>query len=69
MGRIERDAVRAGADSIEHGADVDDATLIEMANKGNRITKFGKAVAREEANRLTALVRLARASGFVTRKA
>ncbi len=34
-----------------------------------RITRFGKAVAREEANRLTELVRLARASGFVTKKA
>ncbi len=34
-----------------------------------RITKFGKSVAREEANRLTELVRLARASGFITRKA
>jgi DNA-binding PadR family transcriptional regulator len=34
-----------------------------------RITKFGKAVAREEANRLTELVRLARASGFITKKA
>lgn len=34
-----------------------------------RITKFGRAVAREEANRLSELVRLARASGFVTRKA
>jgi DNA-binding PadR family transcriptional regulator len=34
-----------------------------------RITKFGKSVAREEANRLTELVRLARASGFVTKKA
>jgi DNA-binding PadR family transcriptional regulator len=34
-----------------------------------RITKFGKAVAREEAARLTALVRLARASGFMTKKA
>jgi len=29
-----RDAVRAGADSIEHGADVDDETLAEMATKG-----------------------------------
>ena len=29
-----RDAVRAGADSIEHGADVDDETLIEMAKRG-----------------------------------
>src|SRR5436190_13655985 len=34
-----------------------------------RITKFGRAVAREEANRLNELVRLARASGFVTKKA
>jgi len=34
-----------------------------------RITKFGKAVAREEASRLTELVRLARASGFVPKKA
>lgn len=34
-----------------------------------RITKHGRAVAREEANRLAALVRMARASGFVTRKA
>ena len=34
-----------------------------------RMTKFGKAAAREEANRLNELVRLARASGFVTRKA
>lgn len=33
-----------------------------------RITKTGKSVAREEANRLADLVRLARASGFVTRK-
>jgi imidazolonepropionase-like amidohydrolase len=29
-----RDAVRAGADSIEHGADVDDDTLAEMARRG-----------------------------------
>lgn len=34
-----------------------------------RITKFGKAVAREEASRLNDLVRLARASGFITKKA
>ena len=34
-----------------------------------RITKYGKTVAREEASRLSDLVRLARASGFVTRKA
>jgi DNA-binding PadR family transcriptional regulator len=34
-----------------------------------RITKLGKAVAREEAHRLSELVRLARASGFVPKKA
>ena len=34
-----------------------------------RLTPFGKAVARAEAQRLQALVRLARASGFVPRNA
>ncbi len=34
-----------------------------------RITAFGRSVARAEANRLHDLVRLARASGFHTRKA
>ena len=34
-----------------------------------RITKFGREVAREEANRLNELVRLARVSGFITKKA
>jgi DNA-binding PadR family transcriptional regulator len=34
-----------------------------------RITRHGRAIAREEANRLADLVRMARASGFVTRKA
>jgi len=29
-----RDAVRAGADSIEHGLDMDDATMAEMARRG-----------------------------------
>ena len=29
-----RDAVRAGADSVEHGADVDDETLQEMVRRG-----------------------------------
>ncbi|MGE0862554.1 MAG: PadR family transcriptional regulator [Vicinamibacterales bacterium] len=33
------------------------------------ITRFGKAVAQAEASRLTDLVKLARASGFVPRKA
>ena len=28
-----RDAVRAGADSLEHAVDIDDATLVEMARK------------------------------------
>ena len=34
-----------------------------------RITPFGQAVARAETNRLAALVRLARASGFAPQKA
>jgi DNA-binding PadR family transcriptional regulator len=34
-----------------------------------RITPFGEAVARAEARRLTELVRLAKASGFVPRRA
>ena len=34
-----------------------------------QITNFGRAVARAEAERLTELVRLARASGFVPRRA
>jgi DNA-binding PadR family transcriptional regulator len=34
-----------------------------------RITKFGTAVAREEAGRLSELVRLARASGFTAKRA
>jgi imidazolonepropionase-like amidohydrolase len=29
-----RDAVRAGADSVEHGIDIDDETLAEMARRG-----------------------------------
>ena len=29
-----RDAVRAGADSVEHATDMDDATIAEMARKG-----------------------------------
>lgn len=33
-----------------------------------RITRSGRTIAREEANRLAELVRLARASGFVSRK-
>ena len=34
-----------------------------------RMTKHGRTVAREEGNRLSELVRLARASGFITKKA
>jgi hypothetical protein len=34
-----------------------------------RITKFGQAVARAEANRLTNLVKLARACGFAPGRA
>jgi DNA-binding PadR family transcriptional regulator len=34
-----------------------------------RITSFGRAVARAEASRLAELIRLARASGFVPRRA
>lgn len=34
-----------------------------------RLTRTGRAAAKDEANRLADLVRMARASGFVTRKA
>ena len=43
--------------------------LHDELRRYHRITKFGKALPREEANRLHELVRLARASGFVTKKA
>ena len=46
-----------------------DPSLDDERRRYYRITKHGRAVAREEANRLSELVRLARASGFVTRKA
>ena len=36
-----RDAVRAGADSIEHATDVDDATLEEMARRKVYYTPHG----------------------------
>jgi DNA-binding PadR family transcriptional regulator len=57
---------------------LDDDLIVEVSERPEldderrryyRITKFGKAVAREEAGRLSELVRLARASGFVTRRA
>jgi DNA-binding PadR family transcriptional regulator len=59
---------------------LDDDLIVEVAERPApeldderrryyRITPFGRAVARAEANRLQELVRLARASGFTTRKA
>jgi DNA-binding PadR family transcriptional regulator len=59
---------------------LDDDLIVEVAERPApeldderrryyRITTFGRAVARAEANRLQELVRLARASGFTTRKA
>ena len=58
---------------------LDDALIVEVNERPApeldderrryyRISKFGTAVAREEARRLSELVRLARASGFVARK-
>jgi DNA-binding PadR family transcriptional regulator len=45
------------------------AELDDERRRYYRITRYGDAVAREEARRLTALVRLARASGFAEGKA
>jgi len=45
------------------------AELDDERRRYYRITKFGEAVARAEARRLTDLVRMARASGFATGKA
>ena len=47
-----RDAVRAGADSIEHGLDMDDATLAEMARRGTFYvpTIYNNVRATERAN-------------------
>lgn len=53
-------------------AEVDERPAPEFDDERRRyyrITPFGRAVARAEANRLQELVRLARASGFMTRKA
>ncbi len=43
--------------------------LDDQRRRYYRITSFGESVAREEARRLTDLVRLARASGFAERNA
>jgi hypothetical protein len=43
--------------------------LTSLRRRYYRITDFGSAVARAEARRLTELVRLARASGFVSNRA
>lgn len=45
------------------------AALDDERRRYYRITAFGEAVAKAEAQRLSQLVRLARASGFVTGKA
>jgi imidazolonepropionase-like amidohydrolase len=47
-----RDAVRAGADSIEHGLDMDDATLADMARRGTFYvpTIYNNVRATERAN-------------------
>jgi DNA-binding PadR family transcriptional regulator len=45
------------------------AALDDERRRYYRITPFGESVARAEAQRLSLLVRLARASGFVTGKA
>jgi len=47
-----REAVRAGADSIEHGLDMDDATLAEMARRGTFYvpTIYNNVRATERAN-------------------
>lgn len=52
--------------------ETNDRPAPEMDDERRRyyaITKFGKAVAEAEASRLTELVRLARASGFVPKRA
>lgn len=53
-------------------AEVDERPAPEFDDERRRyyrITPFGRAVARAEANRLQELVRLARASGFTTKRA
>jgi len=56
-------------DWIEEGQERPAPELDDERRRYYRITKTGRSVAREEANRFAELVRLARASGFVTRKA
>jgi hypothetical protein len=43
--------------------------LYDERRRYYRITAFGRAVARAEASRLTDLVKLARASGFIPKRA
>jgi DNA-binding PadR family transcriptional regulator len=53
-------------------AEVDERPAPELDDERRRyyrITAFGRAVAKAEANRLQELVRLARASGFTTKRA
>jgi DNA-binding PadR family transcriptional regulator len=50
-------------------ADRQDPESDDERRRYYRITRFGEAVARAEARRLTELVRLARASGFAGNKA
>ena len=57
------------ADLIVEVAERPAPELDDERRRYYRITTFGRAVARAEANRLQELVRLARASGFTTRKA
>lgn len=59
---------------LDHGliTEIDDRPAPELDDERRRyyrITSFGEAVARAEARRLSELVRLARASGFVPKKA
>ena len=54
---------------VEEAEERPDPELDDERRRYYRITPFGRVVARAEANRLHELVRLARASGFHTRKA
>jgi len=54
---------------IEEADERPDPALDDERRRYYRITKFGRAVAQEEARRLNELVRLARVSGFITKKA
>ena len=75
-------AVKLGAGTLYRSIQrmLEDGLLIEVDERPDpeedderrryyRITPFGRAVARAEARRLTELVKLARASGFVPKRA